>query len=69
MPKKSAEQPLHTGSEKLAMLEIAWEMTKLYVSARPDSDITQQSLRDEFTKNAEVVYTAWGNLGNNKGGR
>ena len=69
MPKESAEYPLHTSSENIAMLEIAWEMTKLYISSRPNPEITPQGLRDEFTKNADAVYKAWGNLGNDKGGR
>ncbi len=69
MPKESVEYPPHISSANISMLEIAWEMTKLYISVRPDPDITPQSLRDEFTKNADAVYKAWGDLGNGKGGR
>lgn len=69
MPKESAARLQHTNSDNIAMLEIAWEMTKHCISIRPDGDMTPQSLRDEFTKNSEAVYKAWGNLGNEKGGR
>lgn len=69
MAKESVARPLQTKRANVAMLEIAWEMTKHYISVTPDSDITPQSLRDEFAKNIEAVYKAWTSLGNTKGGR
>lgn len=69
MAKESAAQPVHIKSDKATMVEIAWEMTKHAISARPDADITPQSLRDEFAQNLDAVYQAWRKLGNTKGGR
>jgi hypothetical protein len=69
MAKVSIARALQTKRANVAMLEIAWEMTKHYISVRPDTDITPQSLRDEFAKNLEAVYKVWSNLGDGKGGR
>jgi hypothetical protein len=69
MPKEYLEYPPHISSANISMLEIAWEMTKLCISIRSDDNVSPQSLRDEFTKNADAVYKAWGDLGNDKGGR
>jgi hypothetical protein len=68
MAKETAAEPRHTQSDNVAMLEIAWEMTKQYLSASPHAEITAQGLRDEFAKNVDAVYKAWEGLGNGKGG-
>jgi hypothetical protein len=55
-------QPVETNSETVAMLGIAWEMTKLIVHLDAHA-VEPDKLREEFTKNIDTVYNAWQNRG------